>query len=208
MNALVLVFVSLCLFAIGYRYYGLFIARNMLGLNPKNPTPAVSMADGVDYVKTNKLVLFGHHFAAIAAAGPLLGPVLAAQFGYSRARSGSSSGALWPVRSTTWSCSLPRCGTTAEPCEDSRNRDGKDRRHGRVLRDPVHPHLDPRGSFHRGRERDVLKPLGDLRRLRDDADRLIMGLYMHVWRDGDVDGGEHHRRGPALCRSHRRSLRC
>ncbi|MCU0591784.1 MAG: carbon starvation protein A [Desulfobacterales bacterium] len=90
MNALTLVFISLCIFAIGYRFYGLFIAKNVLGLNPKNKTPADSLADGIDYVKTNKYVLFGHHFAAIAAAGPLLGPVLAAQFGY-------LPGALWII---------------------------------------------------------------------------------------------------------------
>jgi carbon starvation protein len=88
MNALTLVFVALCVFAIGYRFYGLFIARKGLVVNPDRSTPAVKMADGIDYVKTNKYVLFGHHFAAIAAAGPLLGPVLAAQFGY-------LPGALW-----------------------------------------------------------------------------------------------------------------
>ncbi len=88
MNALTLVFVSLCVFALGYRFYGLFIANKVLKLNANRPTPAVKMADGIDYVKTNKYVLFGHHFAAIAAAGPLLGPVLAAQFGY-------LPGALW-----------------------------------------------------------------------------------------------------------------
>src|SRR5512136_703520 len=82
MNALTLVFVSLCVFAIAYRFYGLFIANKVLGLKMERPTPSVKMADGHDYVKTNKYVLFGHHFAAIAAAGPLLGPVLAAQFGY------------------------------------------------------------------------------------------------------------------------------
>jgi carbon starvation protein len=90
MNALTLVFVSLCIFAIGYRFYGLFIANKVLELNSERATPAVSMADGHDYVKTNKYVLFGHHFAAIAAAGPLLGPVLAAQFGY-------LPGALWII---------------------------------------------------------------------------------------------------------------
>jgi carbon starvation protein len=88
MNALTLVFVSLCVFAIAYRFYGLFIASKVLGLKPEVATPASAMADGHDYVKTNKFVLFGHHFAAIAAAGPLLGPVLAAQFGY-------LPGALW-----------------------------------------------------------------------------------------------------------------
>ncbi len=90
MNALTLVFISLCVFAIAYRFYGLFLADTVLGLKSKRLTPAVRMADGHDYVKTNKYVLFGHHFAAIAAAGPLLGPVLAAQFGW-------LPGALWII---------------------------------------------------------------------------------------------------------------
>ncbi|HYB19469.1 MAG TPA: carbon starvation CstA family protein, partial [Thermodesulfobacteriota bacterium] len=90
MNAVTLVFVALCVFAIAYRFYGLFIARRVLAIDPQKPTPAVKMADGHDYVKTNRYVLFGHHFAAIAAAGPLLGPVLAAQFGY-------LPGALWII---------------------------------------------------------------------------------------------------------------
>jgi len=90
MNALTLVFVSLCIFAIAYRFYGLFIAHKVLGIRSDRPTPAKTCADGIDYVKTNKFVLFGHHFAAIAAAGPLLGPVLAAQFGF-------LPGALWIV---------------------------------------------------------------------------------------------------------------
>ena len=88
MNALTLVFVALLVFALAYRYYGLFFANKVLGLKAERETPAVTMADGIDYVKTNKYVLFGHHFAAIAAAGPLIGPVLAAQFGY-------LPGALW-----------------------------------------------------------------------------------------------------------------
>ena len=90
MNGLTLVFVALCVFALAYRYYGLFIANRVLELKEERLTPAVKMADGIDYVKTNKFVLFGHHFAAIAAAGPLLGPVLAAQFGY-------LPGALWII---------------------------------------------------------------------------------------------------------------
>src|SRR5208283_5714604 len=90
MNAVTLMFVSLCVFALAYRYYGLFIASKVLKLQAGRATPAVAMADGHDYVKTNKYVLFGHHFAAIAAAGPLLGPVLAAQFGY-------LPGALWII---------------------------------------------------------------------------------------------------------------
>src|SRR5208282_6903462 len=88
MNALTLVFIALLVFALAYRYYGLFFANKVLGLKAERETPAVTMADGIDYVKTNKYVLFGHHFAAIAAAGPLIGPVLAAQFGF-------MPGALW-----------------------------------------------------------------------------------------------------------------
>ncbi len=87
-NALTLVFASLLVFAIAYRFYGIFMAHRVLRLNAANVTPAVALADGRDYVPTNKNVLFGHHFAAIAAAGPLVGPVLAAQFGY-------LPGALW-----------------------------------------------------------------------------------------------------------------
>lgn len=81
-NAVTVLFVSLCVFAIGYRFYGLYIAQKVLVVDENRQTPAVKYADGQDYVKTDKFVLFGHHFAAIAAAGPLLGPVLAAQFGY------------------------------------------------------------------------------------------------------------------------------
>lgn len=87
-NALTLIFVSILIFAIAYRIYGIFMANKVLRLNDNNTTPAIEFADGKDYVATNKNVLFGHHFAAIAAAGPLVGPVLAAQFGY-------LPGALW-----------------------------------------------------------------------------------------------------------------
>ncbi|MGO3653672.1 MAG: carbon starvation CstA family protein [Sphingobacterium sp.] len=87
-NALTLIFVALLVFAIAYRFYGIFLAKRVLQLNASRTTPAVEFADGQDYVKTDKKVLFGHHFAAIAAAGPLVGPVLAAQFGY-------LPGALW-----------------------------------------------------------------------------------------------------------------
>src|SRR5499427_1554403 len=73
---------ALSILAIGYRYYSAFIAARVLALRDDAPTPAHTMADGQNYVPTNKWVLFGHHFAAITGAGPLLGPVFAAQFGY------------------------------------------------------------------------------------------------------------------------------
>ncbi len=90
MNALTLVFAAACVFAVGYRFYGLFIARRVLALNPARVTPATALADDHDYQPTNRYVLFGQHFAAIAAAGPLIGPVLAAQFGF-------LPGALWII---------------------------------------------------------------------------------------------------------------
>jgi carbon starvation protein len=81
-NALWLVVAALCVYAIAYRFYSLFLATRVLGLDGKRRTPAYARNDGLDYVPTNKYVLFGHHFAAIAGAGPLVGPVLAAQMGF------------------------------------------------------------------------------------------------------------------------------
>lgn len=82
MNAITIVIGSICILAITYRFYGVFMASRVLRLNDRTVTPAHDLADGKDYVPTNRWVVFGHHFAAIAAAGPLVGPVLAAQFGY------------------------------------------------------------------------------------------------------------------------------
>jgi carbon starvation protein len=81
-NAAWLVIAAVCVYFVAYRYYALFIANKVLGINAGRPTPAVRHNDGLDYVPTNRYVLFGHHFAAIAGAGPLVGPVLAAQMGY------------------------------------------------------------------------------------------------------------------------------
>ncbi|MBO9535918.1 carbon starvation CstA family protein [Herbaspirillum sp.] len=81
-NAVWLVVASVCVYLIAYRFYSKFIADRVLGLDGQRMTPAYKFNDGLDYVPTNKYVLFGHHFAAIAGAGPLVGPVLAAQMGY------------------------------------------------------------------------------------------------------------------------------
>lgn len=81
-NALWLVVAAVCTYLVSYRYYSLFIATRVMRLDPARPTPAMRHNDGLDYVPTNQYVLFGHHFAAIAGAGPLVGPVLAAQMGY------------------------------------------------------------------------------------------------------------------------------
>jgi len=81
-NALWLVVAAACTFMLAYRFYGAFIAARVFAIDDANATPAVRLKDGRDFHPTNKWVLFGHHFAAIAGAGPLIGPVLAAQFGY------------------------------------------------------------------------------------------------------------------------------
>ena len=81
-NALWLVTAALCVYALAYRFYSLFLATRVTVLDPSRRTPAYVHNDGLDYVPTNRYVLFGHHFAAIAGAGPLVGPVLAAQMGY------------------------------------------------------------------------------------------------------------------------------
>jgi carbon starvation protein len=82
MNAMWLVVAALCVYAIGYRFYSKFIASKVLILDSRRATPAERLDNGRDFVPTNKWVVFGHHFAAIAGPGPLVGPVLAAQYGY------------------------------------------------------------------------------------------------------------------------------
>lgn len=82
MNALPIIIGALCVMAIAYRYYSAFIAARVLALDDARSVPSQTMYDGNNYYPTNKWVLFGHHFAAISGAGPLVGPVLAAQFGF------------------------------------------------------------------------------------------------------------------------------
>lgn len=88
MNSLTLLLIAICAFALAYRYYAAFMSAKVAVLDSKKQTPAYEHRDGKDYHPTNKYILFGHHFAAIAGAGPLIGPVLAAQYGY-------LPGALW-----------------------------------------------------------------------------------------------------------------
>jgi len=81
---------AVCTYVVGYRFYSKFLATKVFGLDPRRATPAERFNNGHDFVPTNRWVLFGHHFAAIAGAGPLVGPVLAAQFGF-------LPGTLWLV---------------------------------------------------------------------------------------------------------------
>ncbi len=190
MNALTLVFVALCVFALAYRYYGLFIARKVLGIDPSRPTPAVAMEDGHDYHATNKYVLFGHHFAAIAAAGPLLGPVLAAQFGY-------LPGALWIIIGAV----------VAGAVHDMVVLFASVRHRGQSLSSIAESEIGKRAgtvaSFAilfililtlAGLSIAVVNamfssPWGAWTVFCTIPIALIMGVYMHVWKPGDIRGG-------------------
>src|SRR5712664_1880435 len=82
LNSAYILIAALCSYAIGYRFYSKWIAARVLMLNDRRATPCEAHDDGKDFCKTNKWIVFGHHFAAISGPGPLVGPVLAAQFGY------------------------------------------------------------------------------------------------------------------------------
>ena len=187
MNALTLVFVALAVFAIGYRFYGLFIANKVLELKGRGSTPAVKMADGHDYVKTNKFVLFGHHFAAIAAAGPLLGPVLAAQFGY-------LPGALWIILGAVLAgavhdmvvffASVRHKGQSLAKIAESEIGTGT----GRVASVAILfiLILTLAGLSIAVVNAMFSSPWGTFTVLATMPIAVIMGIYLHVWRDGDV----------------------
>ena len=85
-NALWMVVAAACFYVLAFRFYGRFLARTVMGLDDRRVTPAHRLNDGKNFLPTHRWVLFGHHFAAIAGAGPLLGPVLAAQFGNPRGK--------------------------------------------------------------------------------------------------------------------------
>src|SRR5947209_2477138 len=87
-NSVYILIAALSSYLIGFRFYSKWIAARVLALNDRRATPCEVNDDGKDFVKTNKWIVFGHHFAAISGPGPLVGPVLAAQFGY-------LPGALW-----------------------------------------------------------------------------------------------------------------
>src|SRR5437868_7955486 len=89
-NSTWLIIASVCTYLVGYRFYGAFLAAKVMALDDKRATPAERLRDGHDFEPTNKWIVFGHHFAAIAGPGPLVGPTLAAQFGY-------LPGALWII---------------------------------------------------------------------------------------------------------------
>jgi carbon starvation protein len=112
-NAVWLVVAAVCSYLIAYRFYSRFIADRVLRVDPAKDTPAVRRNDALDYVPTNKYVLFGHHFAAIAGAGPLVGPVLAAQMGYLPSTLWIIAGVVFAAPCRTSSSCSSRRGETA-----------------------------------------------------------------------------------------------
>src|SRR5256714_1378842 len=125
-NAAWLVVAAVCVYFIAYRFYGLSVANRVLGVDAARPTPAQRHNDGLDYVPTNRYVLFGHHFAAIAGAGPLVGPVLAAQMGY-------LPGTLWILAGAVFAGAI----------QDMTVLFLSTRRDGRSLGDIVHAEMGP-----------------------------------------------------------------
>ena len=175
-NALWIVIAAVCVYLIAYRFYSLFIAEKVMRLDAARPTPAVRRNDGLDYVPTNQYVLFGHHFAAIAGAGPLVGPVLAAQMGY-------LPGMLWILAGVVLAgavqdfmvlfISMRRDGRSLG--ELIRDGDGADPGRDRAVR-----HLHDHGHHPRGAGADRgqgagRQPVGHLHRRGDDPDRAADG---------------------------------
>ncbi|MDR1826784.1 MAG: carbon starvation protein A [Methylobacteriaceae bacterium] len=189
-NAVTLLLAALGIFAIGYRFYGLYLANNLLRLQADRATPAVKYNDNKDFVPTNKYVLFGHHFAAIAAAGPLLGPILASQFGF-------LPGALWIIFGTVF----------AGAVHDMVVLFASVRHRGRSLASIAHAEIDPVTGMVAsigilcililtlaGLSLALVNamqssPWGTFTIVATVPIAMIMGLYMHQWRAGDVKGG-------------------
>ena len=129
-NALWFIVAAVCVYAIGFRFYSAWIAARVLMLDDTRATPAERLQDGRDYLPTNRWVVFGHHFAAIAGPGPLIGPTLAAQFGY-------LPGTLWIlVGSVLAGCVQDMCILFF-----STRRNGRSL--GQMARDELGPHCLP-----------------------------------------------------------------
>ena len=179
---------AVCVYAIGYRFYSAFIAAKVLALDPTRATPAERFSDGRDFVPTNRWVVFGHHFAAIAGPGPLVGPTLAAQFGY-------LPGTLWIL----FGAVLGGCVQDFVALFCSIRRDGRSL--GQMARDELGAIggavaligvlaimiISDRRARARRRQRDAPQPVGHVHGRGDDSDRdLSIGLFMRHLRPGRV----------------------
>ena len=202
-----LVVAAVCTYLVAYRFYSRFIAEKVFELDPQRATPAERLNNGRDFVPTNKWILFGHHFSAISGAGPLVGPTLAAQFGF-------LPGTIWlivgvvlggavqdipdPVR-----VDAPR-RQVARPDGEGGSQPG--RRHGgdgRDLRDHDHP---ARRAGAGRRQRAARQPVGPVHAVDDDSDRAAHGLVDERIRPGQGGRGDGDRHRAAARGADRRAV--
>ena len=175
-NSIHILMAALCSYAIGYRFYSKWIAARVLMLDDRRATPCEVHDDGKDFVKTNKWIVFGHHFAAISGPGPLVGPVLAAQFGY-------LPGTLWILIGVVLGgavqdfvilfCSLRRDGQIAGANGQGGIEFG--RRLGRAAGDSFDSGHSAGGAGAGGGQRAGGKSVGRVHRGRHDSDRAFHG---------------------------------
>ena len=202
-NAMWIIVAAVCVYVVAYRFYSRFIAFKVLQLDDTRATPAERLEDGRDFVPTNKWILLGHHFAAIAGPGPLVGPTLAAQLGY-------LPGTLWLIIGAVLGgcvqdfvilfASMRRNGKSLGQIakEESRSR----RRLYRAVRDYLDPG-DPAGrDCAGGYECSQGKPLGDLHAGDDNTDRAADGNLSALPAPGQSSGDLSHgiRAGHGGCR--------
>ena len=193
-NSTWLVIASVCTYLVGYRFYAGFVAARVMALDDNRATPAERLRDGHDFEPTNKWIVFGHHFAAIAGPGPLVGPTLAAQFGY-------LPGFLWIVIGAMLGGavqdfvilfgSIRRDGKVARP---DRSRGGRQggwiHRADHRAADHDHP---AGGDCAGGGQRPQRQPLGDVHHRRDHAHRDLHGLVSAILAAGKGRGNLTHR---------------
>ncbi len=200
MHALYVLLPALAILAIAYRYYSAFLATKVWMLDDARKTPAHTKYDGANYYPTSKWVMFGHHFAAITGAGPLVGPMLAAQFGY-------APGFIWLVAGCCLAGRGPRLDGPVglhPPRRQvaARHRQGGDQpvhRLRRRDRDPLHPRDRAGGPRHRIRQRAGRQRLGHVHRRHDHSARHVHGLLdVRVAQGQDHRSHRHRRVGTAL----------
>ena len=204
-NALWLVTAGVCTFAVAYRFYSTWLMAKVLVLDERRAPPSITQRDGKDFVPTNKWVVFGHHFAAIAGPGPLVGPVLAAQFGY-------LPGMLWILIGATLGggvhdavvlfASMRRVRQVARPDAQGGGQSG--RRHRRHDQ-PAGDHDDPARRARPGRGQGAgRKPVGAVHHRHDDPAGDDHGRRAHDRKGQRAGGDDLRRRGPPRQRVGRR----
>ncbi len=179
---------AVSVYLIGYRFYSGWIATRVLALDPTRATPAERLDNGRDFMPTHRSIVFGHHFAAIAGAGPLIGPTLAAQFGY-------LPGTLWLLVGAVLAgcvqdmlvlfCSTRRDGKSL--AQLARDELGPVRRLGRDARHALHHDHPDGGARARRGQGDGAQRLVHVDRIRDDSrSRSLVGIYLRFFRPGRV----------------------